>query len=138
MSLHVSKLNLKISPIVAQRHLKNGYFFFTSSIGCERYNVTDYEFVTPKTTGFVRIIDIDENVMKLLKDHQEPLCSEECLKPNGTTAQENINKKAAIPHIFRLRHTHISMLAEAGVDLKTIMQRVGHNDPDTTLRIYTQ
>ncbi|MGG3281786.1 tyrosine-type recombinase/integrase [Paenibacillus solani] len=44
-------------------------------------------------------------------------------------------KKAATPHIFR--HTHISMLAEAGVDLKTIMQRVGHDDPETTLRIYT-
>jgi len=44
-------------------------------------------------------------------------------------------KKEATPHIFR--HTHISMLAEAGVDLKTIMQRVGHDDPETTLRIYT-
>ncbi|WP_242069687.1 tyrosine-type recombinase/integrase [Paenibacillus dendritiformis] len=44
-------------------------------------------------------------------------------------------KKEATPHIFR--HTHISMLAEAGVDLKTIMQRVGHDNPDTTLRIYT-
>ena len=30
-------------------------------------------------------------------------------------------------HIFR--HTHISMLSELGVPLKTIMQRVGHNDP---------
>ncbi|MOA60519.1 Phage integrase family protein [compost metagenome] len=29
------------------------------------------------------------------------------------------------------------MLAEAGVDLKTIMKRVGHDDPNTTLRIYT-
>ena len=30
-------------------------------------------------------------------------------------------------HIFR--YTHISMLSELGVPLKTIMQRVGHNDP---------
>jgi len=29
------------------------------------------------------------------------------------------------------------MLAEAGVDLKTIMKRVGHDDPETTFRIYT-
>ncbi|WP_353057139.1 MULTISPECIES: hypothetical protein [Paenibacillus] len=29
------------------------------------------------------------------------------------------------------------MLAEAGVVLKTIMQRVGHDDPDTTLKVYT-
>jgi integrase len=55
-----------------------------------------------------------------------------------------INKKLrgiAIPgkkistHIFR--HTHISMLAELNVPLKAIMQRVGHNDPNTTLSIYT-
>lgn len=36
-----------------------------------------------------------------------------------------------------LRHTHISMLAELGIPLKAIMQRVGHNDPNTTLKIYT-
>ena len=38
-------------------------------------------------------------------------------------------------HMFR--HTHISMLAEKAVPLKAIMQRVGHNDPNTTLSIYT-
>lgn len=38
-------------------------------------------------------------------------------------------------HIFR--HTHISLLAEAGVSIKAVMQRVGHNDPRTTLVIYT-
>ncbi|WP_449354395.1 tyrosine-type recombinase/integrase [Virgibacillus natechei] len=46
----------------------------------------------------------------------------------------NIEKKAT-PHIFR--HTHISMLAEADVDLATVMERVGHDDPQTTLKIYT-
>ncbi len=44
-------------------------------------------------------------------------------------------KKHATPHIFR--HTYISMLAEAGVDLITIMQRVGHRDEKITLGIYT-
>jgi integrase len=38
-------------------------------------------------------------------------------------------------HIFR--HTHISLLAEEGVPLKAIMQRVGHNDPKTTLAVYS-
>lgn len=47
----------------------------------------------------------------------------------------NIEGKHLTTHIFR--HTHISMLAELGVPLKTIMQRVGHNDPNTTLSIYT-
>lgn len=38
-------------------------------------------------------------------------------------------------HIFR--HTHISILSELGLPLKAIMERVGHNDPNTTLSIYT-
>lgn len=43
--------------------------------------------------------------------------------------------KRLTTHIFR--HTHISLLAAAGVPIKTIMQRVGHNDPTTTMQIYT-
>ncbi|WP_236809623.1 tyrosine-type recombinase/integrase [Bacillus glycinifermentans] len=43
--------------------------------------------------------------------------------------------KHATPHI--LRHTHISMLTEAGVDLPTIMKRMGYDDIRTTMKIYT-
>lgn len=35
------------------------------------------------------------------------------------------------------RHTHISLLAELGVTLPEIMQRVGHSHPDITLSIYS-
>jgi len=38
------------------------------------------------------------------------------------------------PHSFR--HTHISLLAEAGADLAAIMERVGHEDAQITKRIY--
>lgn len=38
------------------------------------------------------------------------------------------------PHIFR--HTHASLLAEAGVDLVNIMKRLGHSDDATTRQIY--
>ena len=43
----------------------------------------------------------------------------------------HIEGKHLTTHIFR--HTHISMLAELGVPLKTIMQRVGHHDSNTRL-----
>ena len=36
------------------------------------------------------------------------------------------------------RHTHISLLAENGFTLKQIMNRVGHTQPNTTLKIYTE
>lgn len=47
----------------------------------------------------------------------------------------NYSKKHLTSHIFR--HTHISLLAEKNIPLKAIMKRVGHSDPNTTLKIYT-
>ena len=38
-------------------------------------------------------------------------------------------------HVFR--HTHISLLAEKGFPLKYIMERVGHTNPETTMKVYT-
>jgi len=35
-----------------------------------------------------------------------------------------------------LRRTHASQLIDAGVDIVTIIKRLGHAKPDTTLRIY--
>ena len=36
-----------------------------------------------------------------------------------------------------LRHTHISTLAQLGINIKAIQDRVGHSDYKTTLEIYT-
>lgn len=47
----------------------------------------------------------------------------------------NIEGKHISTHIFR--HSHISLLSELGIPLKTIMQRVGHHEPRTTLAIYS-
>ena len=54
---------------------------------------------------------------------------------NKLLKQVHIEGKHLTTHIFR--HTHISILAELGIPLQAIMQRVGHNDPATTLSIYT-
>lgn len=44
--------------------------------------------------------------------------------------------KHVTTHTFR--YTHISLLAESGVQIKAIMERVGHSDVKTTLQIYNQ
>ncbi|WP_326515154.1 tyrosine-type recombinase/integrase [Staphylococcus hominis] len=44
-------------------------------------------------------------------------------------------KKKVTTHT--LRHTHISILTQLGVNIKTIQERVGHSDYKTTLSIYT-
>lgn len=44
-------------------------------------------------------------------------------------------QKDVTSHI--MRHTHISILSELGLPLKTIMDRVGHQRAETTLQIYS-
>lgn len=43
--------------------------------------------------------------------------------------------KTVTTHVFR--HTHVSLLSELNIPIKTIMERVGHSDYETTLKIYT-
>lgn len=53
---------------------------------------------------------------------------------NEKLGKQKINKNLT-SHIFR--HSHISLLSELGVPIKAIMQRVGHADEKTTIKIYT-
>ncbi|HBU81712.1 MAG TPA: site-specific integrase [Paenibacillus sp.] len=136
----------------------------TKTIDFPKNNMRNYFLTPPKTKGSVRRVDIIQEVMdaaeahidlmkrqrlinkKLYDDyHNEtflfanengyPLSPRNILmRMKKILKQTNIKKKAT-PHIFR--HTHVSMLAEAEVDLKTIMERVGHDDAKTTLKVYT-
>ncbi|WP_106494737.1 site-specific integrase [Lentibacillus sp. Marseille-P4043] len=56
------------------------------------------------------------------------------MKEYGLETTKTNKARTMTPHSFR--HTHISMMTEAGVDLHT-MKRIGHEDPDTTLKVYT-
>ena len=127
-------------------------------------NGDEYQRGTPKNVYSYRTIDLNRRAVQILEwfytdnKRQElwgrtgnSLCSK--YKDRGyiftTSTGEPYNmqfinrllRKVNIPgkhistHIFR--HTHISMLASMGVPVKAIMQRVGHNDPNTTLSIYT-
>ncbi|MCA1183431.1 tyrosine-type recombinase/integrase [Bacillus licheniformis] len=136
----------------------------TKTIYSEKNNMRDYELIPPKTAGSIRTIEMEDQIIDMLKDHQRRqkkrklksrIDPEEYHNENFVFARENgypfvpFNliprmhrilkktsiKKHATPHIFR--HTHISMLTEAGVDLPTIMERVGHDDMKTTTQIYT-
>lgn len=48
-------------------------------------------------------------------------------------SKESIGR-ACMPHM--LRHTHVSLLAEAGVPLETISRRLGHHDSAITREVY--
>ncbi|WP_453992183.1 tyrosine-type recombinase/integrase [Bacillus nitroreducens] len=136
----------------------------TKTLSNETNNMREYELTPPKTDGSIRTFDVPDYVMDLLKQHkmkQMKLLNDGrkkyedfhdgnfvfCRDNGYPFAPKNILvrmerllgftdiKKHATPHIFR--HTHISMLAAAKVDLATIMERVGHEDVKTTMRIYT-
>ncbi len=127
-------------------------------------NKKEYKLLTPKTISSVRIIDVDENLVtelkrhksfqnKLIMQHRNNYYNEDFIfahldnenpeYPLNIKKVENRMKRILkivnlndklTPH--SLRHTHTSLLAEAGVSLPQIMERLGHKDEDTTKDIY--
>jgi integrase len=63
----------------------------------------------------------------------------EFLQPTKTTKWlEHILNKYSLPKITThgFRHTHCSLLFEAGISIKEVQDRLGHSDVQTTLNIY--
>ncbi|HEU3687529.1 site-specific integrase [Streptococcus pneumoniae] len=112
----------------------------------------------PKTTNSIRTIKVSESVIEAiqrqivrLSERFQPLssddyifCFEKWNQPTTTACFIQILKKygkqAKIEknlssHIFR--HSHISFLAESGLPIKSIMDRVGHSNAKMTLEIYS-
>jgi len=119
--------------------------------------VKTYVLLPPKTNESKRIIDVDELVIATLKKHQADqkvhtlggegyvFVNIDQLKGFHLTAHD-LGRRLRIllkmaqlntdltPH--SLRHTHTSLMAEAGVSIDQIMQRLGHKDDKVTRNIY--
>lgn len=112
----------------------------------------------PKTTNSIRTIKASKTVMEAiqrqivrLSERFQPLTSDDYIfcfeKWNQPTTiacfihiLKKYGKEAGIDknltsHIFR--HSHISFLAESGLPIKSIMDRVGHSNAKMTLEIYS-
>ena len=136
----------------------------TKTLDMPDHNMRKFKLTPPKTMAAIRTIDIDESILAMLKSHKVLQAKIKLGTRKGIVDYHDGNfvfcrdngypfssriiydriirliKKTSItkiegPHI--LRHTHITMLTEAKVDLKTIMDRVGHEDSKTTMDIYT-
>lgn len=126
-----------------------------------RYNL--YVVHTPKTVSSIREIDVDHEVMSSLKDLLVQHSFEKKRKRNKYHDEgfvfARVGEYAGYPLVLKiinnrmkrllklaglnqelsphsLRHTHVSLLAEAGASLEQIMQRLGHSNDDITRRIY--
>ncbi len=143
----------------------NKEFSITKTIFNIDGSKNEYKILTPKTKKSIRKITFDDKMAALLKKHRlsqrEQMMARRNLWHDGNfivtredgyplsprfvhyrlkrlekiLVNEYAFKKKLHPHIFR--HTHTAILTEEGVDLRTIMQRLGHTDAKTTLAVYT-
>lgn len=123
-----------------------------------------YDITTPKTPGSVRDITIDKPLSELLtkrisKNKVTKMKFRKTYHDKGFIFAYSNEEAAGYPYYIKLvenrmarllklaglpqeltphslRHTHASLLAEAGVSLPDIMDRLGHDDDETTRLIY--
>lgn len=101
------------------------------------------EIGSTKTNSGKRSIPLDSRLAECLKPHcsagyvlggAEPM-TQMVFRRVFKHIKKNVELFGATPHIFR--HTYITTLAKANVDLKTIQRISGHANITTTLNIYT-
>lgn len=116
---------------------------------------------SPKTRGSNRIIDIDNNTLQILQNwlvtQKEQLIvlgiqrqekgqlvfqngENKHIQPSSTrkwlnNIRQGTELKEITTHGFR--HTHASLLFEAGASIKQVQNRLGHSDIQTTMNVYT-
>ena len=105
-------------------------------------------FQTPKTKKSARTITLDSKTIKVLKDWHKYstkglLFKNELGSPKSIVHVNNLlnrvwrrypDFKRITPHGFR--HTHCSLLFEAGATIKEVQERLGHENIQTTMDIY--
>ena len=125
----------------------------------------EYTLLTPKTASSIRTIDIDSTVIAELRKLRA-VQNEVRMKYRDRYRDQNfvfanltkhkwlghpLNTRSLPRQMKRylrlagldesltphsLRHTHTSLLAEAGATLEEIMERLGHHDSKTTRNVY--
>jgi len=129
------------------------------------YSIREYVFQIPKTKKSNRTLKVSNTLLSALQEYKrwqnedkmlhrgqyqennfvftgkckDPLRPYSAPLPNSRIQNfmYNASKKIGIDiHPHMLRHTHASLLAEAGTGLEIILDRLGHADDKTTRMIY--
>lgn len=112
---------------------------------------TGLHIQTPKTPASVRRISLDDKTVEILKEYHKMYNEHDLLfctvdgsilspaKPRKwyMAALKNLPKNFKYISIHGFRHTHASLLFEAGASIKDVQSRLGHSDIQTTMNIYT-
>lgn len=118
------------------------------------YDFRQKERTIPKTIKSDRVITAPQKVLDIIKEQiienatngfdtdfifintlGEPITNARGICALKRHGQKIGIEKNITTHTFR--HSHISLLAELGIPLTAIMDRVGHSDSKTTLEIYS-
>lgn len=100
---------------------------------------------TPKTFSSIRIVDVPENIMELLRRHTNSY-----YKPNRDSriypvtreivrkTMERYIEKSSVKKIrlHDLRHSHVALLINMGINIFDISKRIGHADASITSKVY--
>lgn len=126
-------------------------------------NTREYQILPLKTRKSRRKIMVDETIMKVLEKYKAE--QDKIVSRLGASYNDkgyvfaNFNRHPGYPILIKLiasrmarllersglspnltphslRHTHTSLLAEAGVGLEVIMDRLGHQDDEVTRNVY--
>ena len=131
--------------------LQNGTLDVNKTLNCEK------EVTTPKTKSSVRVIDLDTKtvlMLRLYKNRQSQVGREigltyEKVFPNyfdeyrdARTLRHRLEKHLKLSNCPRLtfhafRHTHASILLNAGLPYKEIQTRLGHSQISITMDTYS-
>jgi integrase len=155
---------LRISELLALKvsdfYEKERYFSITKSLSVVG-SIKDYSLGPPKNKSSVRKVTIGDTVIKLIKaqltwrdqkikdgllQHDADFIFWSYTKPgypgSKTYLEFRFNELlelAGLPQELTphsLRHTHVTLLAEAGVELAVIQERLGHKNDEITKRVY--
>ncbi|ASN59785.1 site-specific integrase [Latilactobacillus curvatus] len=118
-----------------------------------------YELASPKTKASYRTIDIGQTLVNELKEKRKSQMENQmryghlydksnfvCTEENGSPVLPNtikyktrlVQKKLHMNFNFHsLRHTHATMLLEAGEKMKVVSERLGHSRISTTMDTYS-
>lgn len=148
LALHWNDLNFKVGEIRINKALASG-------------EDNQLYIKTTKTKGSIRTIKMDKVTMDILEDWKKRQKQDylklgiNTLQPKQLVfsnerneflqltktrkwilqVQDKFNLMKITTH--GLRHTHCSLLFEAGASIKEVQDRLGHNDIQTTMNIYT-
>lgn len=126
--------------------------------------ITDYTLLTPKTVTSRRTITVDPEVISILvalmkRQNETKMRFRDTYHDKDFVFAKNARRYPGYPETpqlinwrmsrllkicgldesltpHSLRHTHTSLLAEAGAELHEIMDRLGHKDDSTTESVY--